>query len=282
MRTIAEQQTFRLEWCLFPMSWVELVVEQHLIADAVIHYQRTGTRTRQEVHAPSGRRNSSREVHLTKGVVDGLATNQKQALKNYVGVRVRVHVGDVDEVLATKHIKFLERVGATQNVHLRALKSETGFFRLHLNVEIASRQLRDLANLMDPVEVLKRVISVVFTSEGHHDLLERSLRECPPRGDHHVLISTRKSIRSCLVDAGSYERPITTSGLLALDPLDVTSERLGSLHPTTRSVSLGVVATKMFLLTKHVSHRRTRTSARTRRSGCGGGRWLVHRNVISR
>ena len=133
---------------------------------------------------------------------------------------------------------------------------------------------------MTVVKVPKRFIAVVRTRERHHDLLGRSLCERPVSSDYHVVLGTMKSIRPRLVDTRSNERPITTSGVLALDPLDVTRERLGSLHPTTRSVRFGVVAAKIFLLTKHVSHRRTRISARWRRARFGGGRRLVHRNVI--
>ena len=84
-------------------------------------------------------------------------------LKNQLDVRVRVQVGDVDEVLVAKHVKLLERVEATLNVYLRAREPYTDSFRLHFDSEIATWQLRDLTNPMAAIEVHKGVIPVVFT-----------------------------------------------------------------------------------------------------------------------
>ena len=91
---------------------------------------------RHEVHAPGGRRNTSRDVHFPKSVINRLSAKQEKALKNQRGVRLRVHVRDVKKILTTEDVELLERVYTTKDVHFRTFKLQASVFGLHLDAEI--------------------------------------------------------------------------------------------------------------------------------------------------
>ena len=139
MGTVTEGHPYGLKRRVLPMSWVQLVVKQNLVAHTPIHDERIRTRARHEVHAPGGRRNTSRDVHFPKSVINRLAAKQEKALKNQRGVRLRVHVRDVKEVLAAEDVELLERVHTTKDVHFRAFEQQASVFRLHLDAEITPR-----------------------------------------------------------------------------------------------------------------------------------------------
>ena len=103
------------------MCRVQLVVEAHLIADRSIYHQRAWARGRQKIHSPSCGRNTSRQVHFAKRVINRFASNEEQAVQDNVGFRVRVDIGDVDKLPSAENVKFLESVDTAKYIYFRAL-----------------------------------------------------------------------------------------------------------------------------------------------------------------
>ena len=97
-----------------------------------------------------------------KGVIHRLASKQEQTLQDKSGVRFRVDIGDVDEVLSSKDVKLLKQVGTTEDGYLRPFQLNTSFLRLHLHSKIATWKLGDLANLVASVEVCKKSVAMSY------------------------------------------------------------------------------------------------------------------------
>lgn len=144
---------------------MELVVKNQLITHTVVNDQSWGTRSRQEVHPPGGRRHSSREIHFSKRVVHRLATKKEEPMQDHVRIHVAVNIGNIQVVLVAKDVEGLERKDATKDSHLRMLQSHTGVFRLDLDTQVTARHLGNLADLELLVQLFEHTVTVIRTSE---------------------------------------------------------------------------------------------------------------------